>query len=208
MSQYLPRDYYNQWPIPAIEHSISRMEVKRNFDHIRKWDGRYLRLLDDNVVGVRSWSKDPSTWVAAGLVTPDNRLINVAFNGFPAGMRDYPERYEERAFKHRWVQHAERNSLDLAPGGKLTGHTMYVTSMPCTHCAGTIISRGITRVVGILIDGHEDMPTDDWRYYVSESLEIFREADVEYSFYRGTDLWSTLEKSVSSEDEPDDEIPF
>lgn len=201
---------YAEWPTPAIDHTIAYpggKMVHRDFARIRKWDARYLRILDDNVVGVRSWSKDPSTEVGAGLVTPYNRLAVVGFNGFPAQMWDLPERYHNRAFKHRWVQHAERNVLDLAPAGILDGYTMYVTGMPCTQCAGTMISRGIKRVVGIKID-FENAPPDDWRFYIPEVLDTFRECGIEYAFYESSDIWTSLEKSVGSEEELEDDIPF
>lgn len=201
---------YDEWPMPEIEHTIAYPNgkvVHRDFVRMRKWDGRYLRILDDGVVGVRSWSKDPLTEVGAGLVTPHNRLAVVGFNGFPAPMYDLPERYQDRAFKHRWVQHAERNVLDLAPAGMLDGYTMYVTSMPCTLCAGTMLSRGIKRVVGIKID-YENAPPDDWRHYIPEVLGTFRRCGVEYAFYLPSDIWASLEKSVGSEEDPEDDIPF
>lgn len=66
---------------------------------IGKWDGRFLDL----AVLVGEWSKDPSTKVGAVLVRPDRTIAAVGFNGFPRGVLDHPERYEDRPTKYEMV---------------------------------------------------------------------------------------------------------
>jgi dCMP deaminase len=74
---------------------------------IDKWDGRFLDL----AVFVGDWSKDPSTKVGAVLVRPDRTIAGLGFNGFPRGVLDHPERYDDRPTKYEMVVHAEMNAL-------------------------------------------------------------------------------------------------
>ena len=71
-----------------------------------KWDRRYL----DIAKSVSQWSKDPSTKVGAVLVR-DNRIVSVGYNGFPEGVDDSEERYNNRELKYDLVVHAEVNAI-------------------------------------------------------------------------------------------------
>ena len=51
-------------------------------------------------------SKDPSTKVGAVIVSPDKQIISTGYNGFPVGVDDAPERYEDRPTKLKMVVHA------------------------------------------------------------------------------------------------------
>ena len=72
-----------------------------------KWDGRFLDL----ATFIAEWSKDPSTKVGAALVRPDRTIVSVGFNGFPRGVLDHAERYQDRSTKYEMVVHAEMNAL-------------------------------------------------------------------------------------------------
>lgn len=195
--------------MPSHQHQIEFGEVYRRGEHkVERWDLRYLRLLDDEFVGVKSWSKDPKTHVAAGLVNPHNRLVVTGYNGFPAGIEDSPDRLALNDIRHGLTAHAERNVLDLAPDTYLYGYTMYCTYVPCLPCVVSMASKKITRFVAI--DPQFDLlvyEPSDWRHKWTWGLELFREAGIEYTFYTHDEVWTSLEKSVSSE-EPADDIPF
>lgn len=138
-----------------------------------KWDGRFLDL----ATFVAEWSKDPSTKVGAALVRPDRTVAAVGFNGFPRGVLDHVERYEDRAIKYEMVVHAEMNAL-LSSRESLEGYTLYVAPLPpCTQCAAAIIQRGIRRVV-IAMPG--ELPAT-WAQKWTISATMFREAGVEVS---------------------------
>jgi dCMP deaminase len=135
-----------------------------------KWDGRFLDL----AVFVADWSKDPSTKVGAVLVRPDRTVASLGFNGFPRGVLDHPERYDDRPTKYEMVVHAELNAL-LSTRESLEGYTLYVTPLPpCGQCAAAIIQRGIRKVV-IAMD--KDLP-EIWAKKWELSSTMFGEAGI------------------------------
>lgn len=107
-----------------------------------KWDLRFLELADH----IAQWSKDPRTKVGAVIVDEKKRVVSVGYNGFPRGVDDSVDRYEDRPTKHLFVAHAERNALDNAPLN-VEGCTIYSPLLPCNECAKSIIQKGISRVV-------------------------------------------------------------
>jgi dCMP deaminase len=107
-----------------------------------KWHKRFLDLCEH----VATWSKDPSTKLGSVIVDSKNRVVSIGYNGFPRGVDDRHDRYNDRPTKYLFVAHAERNALDNAPM-MVDNCTMYVTLLPCNECAKSIIQRGITTVV-------------------------------------------------------------
>lgn len=110
--------------------------------NISEWDWRFLELADH----IAKWSKDPRTKVGAVIVDRTKRVVSVGYNGFPRGVKDTEERYNDRSMKHLLVAHAERNALDNAPL-MVEGCILYTPLMPCSECAKSIIQKGITTVV-------------------------------------------------------------
>jgi dCMP deaminase len=137
---------------------------------IDKWDGRFLDL----ALFIAEWSKDPSTKVGAVLVRPDRTVAAVGFNGFPRGVLDHPERYDDRPTKYEMVVHAELNAL-LSTRESVEEYTLYVTPLPpCSQCAAAIIQRGIGKVV-IAMD--KELP-ETWAKKWKVSSTMFSEAGV------------------------------
>jgi dCMP deaminase len=95
---------------------------------------------------VASRSRDPSTKVGAVIVRPDKTVASIGFNGFPRGVADTPERYEDRDFKYPAVVHAELNAI-LNAREPLAGHTLYCTFHPCAACASAVVQSGISCVM-------------------------------------------------------------
>ena len=99
-------------------------------------------------------SKDPSTQVGACIVSDDNKIMSVGYNGFPRGCSDdeFPwERSGEHAndTKYPFVCHAELNAILNAGGHNLSGSIIFVALFPCNECAKSIIQSGIKEVVYI-----------------------------------------------------------
>ncbi len=97
-------------------------------------------------------SKDPNTQVGACIVSPDNRILSVGYNGMPAGCDDAEMPWnrdgEGLESKYIFVCHAELNSiLNYRGGGTLKGARIYATLFPCNECAKAIIQSGITEVI-------------------------------------------------------------
>jgi dCMP deaminase len=136
----------------------------------QKWDGRFLDLAEF----VAAWSKDPSTKVGAVLVRPDRTVAAIGFNGFPRGVLDHVERYDDRPTKYEMVVHAELNAL-LSTREDLENYTLYVTPLPpCGQCAAAIIQRGIGRIVVAM---SKDLP-ETWAKKWELASTMFSEAGI------------------------------
>ena len=96
-------------------------------------------------------SKDPSTQVGACIVSNDNKILSMGYNGFPKGCSDdeFPWAREGDPLdnKYFYVTHAEMNAILNYRGGTLDGAKVYVTLFPCNDCAKAIIQAGIKTVV-------------------------------------------------------------
>lgn len=134
-----------------------------------KWDLRFL----DMAYHISTWSKDPSTQVGAVIVDDKNRFISTGYNGFPKGIKDTPERLNNRELKYKIVVHAELNAISFAERS-LQGSTLYTYPfMPCSKCAGPIMQNGISRIVA----PYSDNPR--WIEDFKLSSELFAEKGVE-----------------------------
>jgi Deoxycytidylate deaminase len=96
-------------------------------------------------------SKDPSTQVGACIVSEDNKILSVGYNGFPKGCSDeefpWVKQGEIYETKYSYVTHSELNAILNYRGGSLEGSRLYVTLFPCNECAKAIIQAGIKTVV-------------------------------------------------------------
>lgn len=99
-------------------------------------------------------SKDPSTQVGACIVSDDNKIMAVGYNGFPRGCSDDDFPWERSAdcsndTKYPFVCHAELNAILNAGGQNLKGARIFVALFPCNECAKAIIQSGIGEVIYI-----------------------------------------------------------
>ena len=141
-----------------------------------KWDERYLDL----AAGIAGWSKDPSRKIGAVAVGSKGNVLAQGFNGFPRGISDSSDRYDDRTRKYELVVHAEMNVIYNASynGVSLDESTLYVHGLPaCSDCAKGIIQVGIKRVV--MRD--QEIPTL-WQQSWTKTEEMFNEAGVSYDF--------------------------
>lgn len=106
-------------------------------------------------------SKDPSTQVGACIVSSDNRILSMGYNGTPNGFddQDFPWDREGQALntKYLYVCHAELNAILNFRGHKrdFEGAKIYVALFPCNECAKAIIQSGIKEVI-YLSDKYKD----------------------------------------------------
>jgi len=98
-------------------------------------------------------SKDPSTTVGSCIVSDDNRILSIGYNGAPNGYddEDFPWQREGEALeiKYPYVCHSEMNAVLNYNGSKkdLDGARIYVDLFPCNECAKIIIQSGIKEVI-------------------------------------------------------------
>ena len=84
-------------------------------------------------------SKDPSTQVGACIVSKDNKILSVGYNGAPKGFED-----DEMP----WDREGEfLNAILNSHGANLEDSKIYVDLFPCNECAKAIIQAGIKEVI-------------------------------------------------------------
>jgi dCMP deaminase len=135
-----------------------------------EWDIRFMRL----AVEVATWSRDRSTRVGAVIVSPDNEVRAVGYNGFPRGIEDgVGERYE-RPLKYKWTEHAERNAIYVAArnGIALEGCRIYLPWFPCMDCARAIVQSGLIQLIAFKPDLEHGKWGEDFKF----AMQLFEEA--------------------------------
>lgn len=109
-------------------------------------------------------SKDPNTQVGACIVSGENKIISMGYNGFPRGCSDDEYPWERTAdnqndTKYPFVCHAELNAILNSGGQSLKRARIFVALFPCNECAKAIIQSGISEVVYIS-DKYSDTPSN------------------------------------------------
>ena len=121
------------------------MSEKRK-DYI-SWDEYFMGIAQLSAMR----SKDPNTQVGACIVSKENKILSMGYNGFPKGCDDdeYPWNRDGDVYdsKYAYVTHSELNAILNYRGGSLDGTKLYVTLFPCNECAKAIIQSGIRRIV-------------------------------------------------------------
>ncbi|HBN55162.1 MAG TPA: cytidine deaminase [Lachnospiraceae bacterium] len=96
-------------------------------------------------------SKDPNTQVGACIVSQENKILSMGYNGFPKGCSDdeFPWDRDGDTYnsKYAYVTHSELNAILNYRGGSLEGTKLYVTLFPCNECAKAIIQAGIAELI-------------------------------------------------------------
>ena len=143
-----------------------------------KWDKRYINL----AAHIAKWSKDPSRKIGAVAVGSKGQVLSQGYNGFPRGISDDDNMYQNKVTKYQRVVHAEMNCIYNATynGTSLDGATLYIHGLPvCSECAKGIIQVGIKRVVTKEID--DSMP-ERWVESTQLTKQMFEESGVTYDF--------------------------
>ena len=125
---------------------MGNVEKRKNYI---SWDEYFMAIAKLSAMR----SKDPSTQVGACIVSDDNRILSIGYNGAPNGFSD--ERFpwaregENLNTKYPYVCHAEMNAILNYRGSKkdLEKAKIYIDLFPCNECAKIIIQSGIKEVV-------------------------------------------------------------
>ena len=143
------------------------------------WDEYFMSVA--YLAGMRS--KDPSSQVGACIVSEDNKILSMGYNGFPKGCSDdeFPWAREGDSLhtKYFYVTHSELNAILNYRGGSLEGAKLYVSLFPCNECAKAIIQAGIRTIV-YDCDKYADTPS------VIASKKMLRAAGVTLRHYEHT----------------------
>lgn len=145
------------------------------------WDDYYMTL----VVMVATKSKDPSTKCGAIIVSDDNRVLSIGYNGPPRGYPDQDAIKIKRPMKYHYWIHAEENALLNYNGSKsdLVDSTIYVTGKPCVRCLRGIIQSGVKHIVfqshdtPLAMYTYEEGNEEAWDLLIEHSNVTFHESD-------------------------------
>ncbi len=112
------------------------------------WDEYFMGIAQMSALR----SKDPNTQVGACIVSSDNKILSMGYNGFPNGCSDdeFPwsrDGDDPLKSKYFYAAHGELNAILNYRGGSLEGAKIYVTLFPCNECAKAIIQSGIKTVI-------------------------------------------------------------
>lgn len=111
------------------------------------WDEYFMGVA--KLSGMRS--KDPNTQVGACIVSQDNKILSMGYNGFPIGCSDdeFPWSRDGEGLdsKYLYSTHSELNAILNYRGGSLDGAILYVSLFPCNECAKAIIQSGIKEII-------------------------------------------------------------
>ena len=132
------------------------MSDKRQ-DYIN-WDEYFMGIA--MLSGMRS--KDPNTQVGACIVSADNKILSMGYNGIPKGCSDddFPWNRDGDPLnnKYFYTTHSELNAILNYRGGSLEGSKLYVSLFPCNECAKAIIQAGICEII-YDSDKYKEMPS-------------------------------------------------
>ena len=97
------------------------------------WDEYFMGVAI--LSGMRS--KDPNSQVGSCIVSEDNKILSMGYNGFPKGCSDdeFPWAREGVPLntKYLYVTHSELNAILNYRGGSLEGAKLYVSLFPCNE---------------------------------------------------------------------------
>ena len=150
------------------------------------WDEYFMGVA--MMSGMRS--KDPNSQVGACIVSEDNKILSMGYNGFPKGCSDdefpWAREGDDLHTKYFYVTHSELNAILNYRGGSLEGAKLYVSLFPCNECAKAIIQSGIKEVI-------YDSNKYDGTTSVQASMRMFDAAGVRYHAYHRTERIVTIE---------------
>lgn len=144
---------------------------------VSTWDETFMEIA--YVASKRS--KDPSTQVGACVVTEDNRVLSIGYNGAPRGFHDdsfpWGKVGEDIDTKYAYVVHAEHNAILNYRGSfrDMTDATVYVTHFPCNECAKSIIQSGVSTVIYENDDAHNSWKSEASRKMLSHAGVTLRQ---------------------------------
>lgn len=160
------------------------MTSKRK-DYI-SWDEYFMGVC--LLSGMRS--KDPNSQVGACIVSEDNKILSMGYNGFPKGCSDdefpWAREGDDLDKKYLYVTHSELNAILNYRGGSLEGAKLYVSLFPCNECAKAIIQSGIKTIV-YMCDKYKGTPS------VIASKRMLDAAGVRYYQYQPTGREITIQ---------------
>ena len=123
--------------------------------NVLDWDSYFM-----NIAILASLRSKDTTKVGA-VITCDNRIVGVGYNGFPSGV-DESKLPTDRVgllqnVKYAYTVHAELNAVLNTVKYDISRSSVYVTLFPCCRCVATLIQKNISEII-YLDDKHHNEP--------------------------------------------------
>lgn len=161
-NNYIFKHYYEEFDKEEEKEKYEKWKTKHQiFEKERKdylnWDEYFMAVAKLSA----KRSKDPNTQVGATIVSSDNRILSIGYNGTPNGYKDeafpWMREGDKLQTKYMYVVHAERNAILNYRGHRkdFENSKIYVDLFPCNECAKEIIQSGIKEVI-YLSDKYKD----------------------------------------------------
>lgn len=144
------------------------------------WDLKWFKLAKFTAL---NFSKDPSSKVGCAIVSEDNNLISVGWNGFPRDFNIYSEDTCDRETKYDYIIHAEENAiLNSSILHLIKNGTFYVWGvLNCHKCAGRIRQTKPRRVLSFV----ERDQADNWIESYEKSVQLYKNVNIHATAYKG-----------------------
>ena len=153
------------------------MEINMKRQDYITWDEYFMGI----AILSAERSKDNNSQVGACIVSPNNKILSLGYNGMPLGCNDDDMPWERQGrpldTKYMYVCHAEMNAILNSNIGSLAGARVYVTLFPCNECAKAIIQTGIKEIV-YMSDKYADSDS------VTASKKMFDMVGIKYRMYK------------------------
>ena len=158
------------------------MKVNKQRKDYLNWDEYFMSIAQ--LSSMRS--KDPSTQVGACIVSGDNRILSIGYNGAPNGFPDDTFPWEREGdflnTKYAYVCHAEMNAILNYRGNRkeLEGAKIYVDLFPCNECAKLIVQSGIKEVIFLRDKFKNKQGIKEETDSVKASKAMFKQCGIEF----------------------------
>lgn len=128
------------------------MASSKRKDYI-SWDEYFMGVA--SLAALRS--KDPNTQVGACIVSDDNKILSMGYNGLPVGCSDdeFPwnrESDDPYDNKYFYTTHSELNAILNYRGGSLEGAKIYVTLFLVMSAPRPLFSVALRRLYMAMIN--------------------------------------------------------
>ena len=137
------------WPFLTQGGDYMDNNLNKKRENYISWEEYFMAIAKLSAMR----SKDPSTQVGACIVSNDNRILSIGYNGAPNGFSDdefpWAREGDNLDTKYPYVCHAEMNAILNYRGTKkeFENAKIYVDLFPCNECAKLIIQSGIKEVI-------------------------------------------------------------
>ena len=118
--------------------------MKRKRAEVLSWEDYFINIAFLSA----QRSKDPNTQVGCCIVSKDNKIVGIGYNGLPRNCSDdeFPWGKGKQLQNKKWfVCHAEMNAI-LNANTSVEECTLFSTLFPCNECAKIIIQSKIKNI--------------------------------------------------------------